>query len=150
LQIVNYIGLDTKGVPPTVSIGVNAADLDPNSPGVQVSEGGVIEVNPTVTDDVQVRNVELLVNGQVVADDPSFPFDFTAQVPTIANAGSTMTIQALATDTGGNTTLSNIVTLNVVKDTFPPVVTAASITENDSLYFVKSVQLDFIEKYGLM
>ena len=143
LQIVNYLGLDTNGVPPTVSINVNAIDVDPGTPGVQVVEGSVIQVTPTVSDDVQIRNVQLLVNGQVVATDPSYPFDFAVQVPTIANGGATMNIQALATDTGGNTTLSNLVTLNVVKDTFPPVLVNTSITENASLFYVKSVQATF-------
>ena len=143
LQIVNYIGLDTKGVPPAVSINVNAADVDPNTAGVQVVEGSVVQITPTVTDDVQVRNVELLVNGQVVANEPSYPFNFSVQVPTIASGGSSMTIQALAFDTGGNSTLSNLVTLDVVKDTFPPAVATTSVAENASLYYVKSIQITF-------
>ena len=73
LQIVNYVGFDTKGVAPTVSIAVDGVDVDPTKPGIQVLEGRTVQIKPTVTDDVQVRNVELLVNGKVVANDVVLP-----------------------------------------------------------------------------
>src|SRR5262249_13646868 len=117
LQIVNYLDFDTNGVPPNVSITANAVDADPATPGVQVLGGRTLHSTPTVTDDVRVRNLELLVNGQVVADDAAFPFDLAAQVPTIASGGNTVTLQARATDTGGNVALSNVVQYQVVPDT---------------------------------
>ena len=92
---------------------------------------------------MQLRNIELLVNGKVVANNVAYPFDFSQLVPAIATAGSTMTIQALATDTGGNAKLSNIITLNVVPDTMPPVLVSTSIAQNASLFFVKSIQVNF-------
>jgi len=41
-------------------------DLDPQAAGIQVLEGATIPVSIRATDDVQVRSLELLVNGQVV------------------------------------------------------------------------------------
>src|SRR5262249_4430875 len=64
LVVVNYAPFDPKGVPPVVSVNAAALDNDPNTPGIQVTEGSFLAVPLTVTDDVQVRNVELLLNGQ--------------------------------------------------------------------------------------
>ena len=47
-------------------------------PGIQVLEGTSIVIDADISDDVQVRNVELLVNDVVVANDVSFPFDLSA------------------------------------------------------------------------
>ncbi len=145
LQIVNYIGFDTKGIAPAVTISVDGVDADPGTPGVQVLEGRTVRVLPIITDDVQVRNVELLVNGQVFSNDVSFPFELFTQAPTIAAGGNTLTLQVRATDTGGNVGLSNIVTLSVVPDTFPPQVTSVSVDEGARRFFVRSIDINFDE-----
>ena len=145
LQVVNYLGFDTKGVAPKITIALDAADADTAKPGIQVVEGSTVRISPAVTDDVQVRNVELLVNGQVVANDPSYPFDFSVAVPSIAKGGTTVTIQARATDTGGNATLSAATTLDVVPDTFPPMVVATSVADGAKIFFVRSLQITFSE-----
>src|SRR5206468_1778764 len=102
LQVVNYLPFDNKGQAPTVSITSNVADLDPNTGGVQILEGTTIPIRANVRDDVQARNVELLVNGQVIQNDVSFPFDLSAIAPNITEQSSTVTVQMRATDTGGN------------------------------------------------
>ena len=84
LQVVNYLPFDNRGVAPTVAITTSAVDADPRSAGVQVIEGATIPVRAGVTDDVEARNVELLVNGVVVRNDVSFPFDFFAVAPVIS------------------------------------------------------------------
>ncbi|MDT7833571.1 Ig-like domain-containing protein, partial [Aquabacterium sp. OR-4] len=145
LQVVNYVGFDTKGQAPVVSIALTGADIDPDTAGTQVQEGSSLSVTPTVSDDVQLRSVELLANGQVVATDLSFPYDLLAQVPTIAAAGNTLTLQVRATDTGGNVGLSETVTVNVVPDTFAPEVRSVSLTDGASLFFVRSVDITFNE-----
>jgi hypothetical protein len=145
LQIVNYVGFDTQGVNPTVSITVDGVDADPNTPGVQVLEGRTVQVRPTVADDVQVRNVELLVNGQVVFNDVAFPFELLTQTPTIAAGGNQLTLRVRVTDTGGNTALSNPVVLTIVPDTFPPEVSSISVAENANLFFVRSIDVRFDE-----
>ena len=85
LQVVNYLSFDNQGVAPTVSISTSATDVDPSSPGLQLVEGSTIPITANVLDDVQVRNVELLVNGTVVENAVSFPFNLIAILPTLAS-----------------------------------------------------------------
>jgi uncharacterized protein YjiK len=143
LQIVNYMGFDTKGVAPTVTIAVSAGDADPATPGIQVLAGGSVHVTPLVSDDVQIRNVELLVNGKVVSNDPSFPFDMFTQAPTI---GGSVQLQVRVTDTGGNVGLSDVVTLATVPDTFGPTVLSTSIADGDKRFFVRNIDVRFNEQ----
>ena len=143
LQIVNYMGFDTKGVAPTVKIAVSAGDADPATPGIQVLAGGSVHVTPLVSDDVQIRNVELLVNGTVVSNDPSFPFDMFTQAPTV---GGSVQLQVRVTDTGGNVGLSDVVTLATVPDTFGPTVMSTSIADGDKRFFVRNIDVRFNEQ----
>ncbi len=145
LQVLNYRAFDTKGQAPTVTIGVGAIDMDPGKAGVQVVEGRSLEVVAQVSDDVQVRNVELLVNGKVVLNDPTFPFELFADVPSIKAGGTSMTVQVRTTDTGGNTTLSGLVTIDVVPDTFAPGITSVSIAEGAKRFFVRGIDVMFNE-----
>src|SRR5262249_33750599 len=81
LTVVNYLAFDTQGQPPTAAISTPAADADPSHPGIQVYEGSTIPIRADVSDDVQVRDVQLLVNGQVTQDAVSFPFNLSAVAP---------------------------------------------------------------------
>jgi hypothetical protein len=120
LQVVNYRPFDSSRQPPTLSITLPTADLDPVAPGVQVIEGTTIPVKALVGDDVQVRNVELIVNGQVAANDVSFPFDLSVIAARAVANSPTMTVQLRAIDTGGNATLSNEFVFEVGPDKFAP------------------------------
>src|SRR5262249_36898344 len=113
LEVVNYLPFDAKGVAPTVTA---------TTTETEVVENTAIPVTAHVTDDVQVSSVELLVDGQVVSTDVSFPFDFFAPARKLGTGSNTMTVQARATDTGGNVGLSSVLTLTVIKDTVPPTV----------------------------
>jgi hypothetical protein len=73
LHVVNYVGFDNLGVPPTVSA--------TGPEGASVTEGSFVPIRIDVTDDVQVREVELLTDGLVVAYDASAPFDLRAVTP---------------------------------------------------------------------
>ena len=106
---------------PTVSITSPVADADPNTPGVQVVEGSTIPIEVAVTDDVQVRNVELLVNGQVVANDVSLPFDFVAIAPALASGVTTRSRSRSGPPTPAATApCRTSLTYSLVKDTVPP------------------------------
>jgi hypothetical protein len=120
LQVVNVLPFDAQGQPPTVSVLPEVADADANKPGIQVVEGTAFPVEALVDDDVQVRDVQLLVNGQPIQDSVSFPFNLSAIAPQIVGQTNTFTIQVRATDTGGNSTLSAAVTLELLPDTTPP------------------------------
>jgi hypothetical protein len=122
LQVVNYRSFDTQGIPPTVTI--------TQPPPAQVTEGEPVTIGASVTDDVQVRNVEVLLNGTVVSNSVSYPWNLTVPMPTIAANGSNqVTLQVEAIDTGGNTTLSNPITLQLVPDTTPPKLVGENISE---------------------
>jgi RHS repeat-associated protein len=122
IQAVNYLSFDSRGQAPTVTMDVTFADVDPLTVGIQALEGSTVPVNVTVADDVQVRNVELLVNGQVVINDVSFPWDLSLIAPNIQDNRDSFTLQTRATDTGGNETLSPPVEIRLVPDTVAPTV----------------------------
>ncbi|MEY4764149.1 MAG: hypothetical protein RI907_822, partial [Pseudomonadota bacterium] len=145
MQVVNYIGFDNKGQAPSVSITADATDMDASLPGVQVVEGHSVTIKPTVADDVQIRSLELLVNGTVVLSDDSYPFELTTAAPLLSAGNATMTLQVRATDTGGNSSLSNVVTLNVVADTFAPLLSSIDLNEGDRRFIVRTVNLGFDE-----
>ncbi|MFI5455338.1 MAG: Ig-like domain-containing protein [Isosphaerales bacterium] len=123
LQVINYLPFDNKGQAPTnVTVSAPGADVDPSTPGIQVDSGSLIHFEATATDDVQVRNVELLINGQVVDNAVTFPWNLSAVVPTFTPDNTSFVVQALATDTGGNATLSDPTSLILLPDTTPPTI----------------------------
>lgn len=124
LQVVNYLGLDSADQPPTVSITSPPA-------GSSVVEGAAFSVQINAVDDVQVRNVALLVDGDVVATDVSFPFDLLVTPPLISSGTTSLTLQVRATDTGGNAAVSSPVTVDLIEDTQPPTVLLTNPTTNE-------------------
>ncbi|WP_372723390.1 Ig-like domain-containing protein [Novipirellula sp.] len=98
--------------PPTVAI---------TSPfgGVTFIEGSTIPIAVEATDEIQIKAVELRVDGNFVESDDSFPFhfDFTlpADVPNVE-------LSARAIDVAGNQTDSRPITVNLSEDQ-PPTVT---------------------------
>ncbi|MEX2138181.1 MAG: Ig-like domain-containing protein [Pirellulales bacterium] len=146
LQVINYLPFDNRGQAPTVNIETSVADVDPATPGIQVLEGTSIPIRADVLDEVQVRNVELLVNGTVVRNDVSFPFDFFAVAPNITPEASSVSLQVRATDTGGNAALSNVLTIHLVRDTFAPsIVSIAPPDGATGFEGLRSVRIRFSE-----
>ncbi|MBI1348007.1 hypothetical protein GC163_17175 [bacterium] len=146
LQVVNYLPFDTQRTAPMLTANFASLDVDAGTAGIQVVEGSTISLPVQLSDDVQVRNVELLLNGQVVENDVSFPFDLAGSMPNLAAGSTTATLQVRATDTGGNVTLSPLTTVNLVADTTPP--TIVSIMPADgALRFqgLNTVRLQFSE-----
>ncbi|MSU62107.1 MAG: hypothetical protein EXS31_06885 [Pedosphaera sp.] len=115
LQVINYLAYDSKGVPPTINL---AASFSLNPP--QADENENVLVSASVTDDVQVRNVEFYLDGVKVLTDGNFPFEFRFTTPSIANNRSSFRLRAKATDTGGNSTLTPEITVKLVPDGTPP------------------------------
>jgi|CXWL01.1.fsa_nt_gi hypothetical protein len=146
LQVVNYRAFDNQSAAPTVSITSPVNDVDPVSPGIQLTEGSAIPIRVNATDDVQVRNVEMLVNGVVVINDVSFPFEVSALAVGSTLSATSMTVQVRATDTGGNVALSNTLTFSLVSDTFPPALLSSNVTNGaikDRTF--RTIQLQFSE-----
>jgi Ca2+-binding RTX toxin-like protein len=148
VHVVNYLAFDTAGTAPTVTLKDLPVDIDPATAGIQLQEGTVLPFGATVADDVQVRRVELLVNGLVQKTDSAFPFDLRAILPTIAANGSdTVTLQVRATDTGGNVGLSELVTVQLVPDTVGPTLVASSLKDGDLVgSSFRSVRFTFSER----
>ena len=119
LLVVGYRS-DAGGVAPSVVLRTLADDVDPAANGIQVAAGSLMHLLVDASDDVLVKNVELLVNGESVAADLSFPYE------TLLAAAKTgaLSLQARATDVGGNVALSNVLTIDVVADTFAPTLLA--------------------------
>ena len=113
LQVVNYRAYDGLGVPPTVTVGAPAT----------TEEHKFVLLAAQVTDDVQVREVEFLVDGEVVARDGSFPFEHRLRV---GAAPDSLTVRARAVDTGGNAAFSGEATIGVTEDATPPLVARVS------------------------
>jgi hypothetical protein len=146
LAVLNFLPFDTTGVPPTASISLPASSVvgtgaDGNP---EVVEGSTLPILATATSNVQVRNVELLVNGKVVLNAVSFPLNLSTIAPTIAGSGKSFTIQVQAYDTGGNAGLSNKITVDLVKDTTPPTIVSVSPADGTTVGpSFQSVQIAF-------
>ncbi len=149
LQIVNYRAFDDLGVAPTVTVSSTVADADPNTAGIQVIEGSSIPLRIVVGDDVQVRQVDVLVNGNVVASDASFPFDLSIAAPARTAGTPNALIQVRATDSGGNSSLSNMLSYGLVDDAFPPIVLSVAPPNNSQVFYTPSVNVRFNEPLDL-
>ncbi|MBI2928494.1 MAG: Ig-like domain-containing protein [Verrucomicrobia bacterium] len=113
LLVVNYLSGDTKGFAPTVTITPPPIDVDPAAPGTQVFGGSVVTPGLRVSDDVQIRQVELLLDGTVADSDSAWPFELSARLPQPTAQKNSVTLQARATDTGGNAGWSELLTLEL-------------------------------------
>jgi len=145
LQIVNYLGFDTLGQPPTVALNTAALDVNTNLPGIQVFAGSTVQIQAAVQDDVQVRSVDLLVNGQVVQRAFSNPLNLSFIVPPYPAQSNQVMVQVRATDTGGNVTLTDPLLLDVAPDTTPPRLLASSELNDGAVRFkgFSSIRLVF-------
>ncbi|MCI0632526.1 MAG: hypothetical protein L0206_01190 [Actinobacteria bacterium] len=113
IQVVNYLAFDTGGVPPEISL---APSFDISG----VEEGKGVFVTANVTDDVQVRSVEFVVDG-VTTTDPGFPFEHYFVTPRRAEQTS-LRLRARAFDTGGSSTATAEIVVPLTQDVTPPVV----------------------------
>ncbi|MEL6106383.1 MAG: Ig-like domain-containing protein [Planctomycetota bacterium] len=130
LSIAKFRETDRLGTAPTVSILTDAVDVDPSAPGIQVFEGTTVNVRAVTDDDVQVRDVTLIVDGRSTISDVTYPFDFAFQVPELTAEQSTVSIQVQATDTGGNKANSTDNLFTILEDTQAPFVTAVQLALN--------------------
>lgn len=117
LTVVNYKAYDALGLPPTITV---RAGFPMVNGVLQAEEGKLGRVAAAVTDDVQVRSVEFYVDGQLAVTDGNFPFEHRFTTPLLAPGKTSFTLRGKATDTGGNSTWSATLTVNLVADATPP------------------------------
>ena len=114
LQILNFIPYDSRKQPPVGQLVLSATN--------SAIAGSFVVVRAEVQDDVQVRNVEFLLDGNKLATDGNFPFEVVYRVPT-NRIGQSLNFTARVVDTGGNAaSLTNLAAVPVVPDELPPVV----------------------------
>ncbi|MDA0349584.1 MAG: Ig-like domain-containing protein, partial [Verrucomicrobia bacterium] len=122
LHVVNYLAFDSLGQPPTVTI------VEPED-GASIEEGSLFLVRVDVQDDVQVRNVEFYVDDQLIKTDGNFPFEVTLPAGSL-DVTNSIEVIARASDTGGNASFSDPITLNLTPDSTPPRVNSVLPSQN--------------------
>jgi hypothetical protein len=113
LQIVNYLPGDTGTNPPSITLRTGQAEG-------RAEAGQPLRLQASVSDDVQVRRVEFYLDGARLAADGNFPFEVTFTAPPRTAERTVIRVRAKATDTAGNETLSDEISLELVPDATPP------------------------------
>ncbi|NER35226.1 MAG: hypothetical protein F6J93_14650, partial [Oscillatoria sp. SIO1A7] len=99
--------LTTDLEPPTISISDRAVDSDPFNAGLQVAPLASVPIRLDASDNVGIGNLELLVDGQVVATSDSDSLEYNVIAPDVLTGTVILKVQGRATDTNGNTALSD-------------------------------------------
>ncbi len=145
LQVINYRSFDGLGIPPSVSLS-NTFTMTDATNGFAES-GKAVRTAAKITDDVQVRDVEFYLDGVRQFTDVSFPFEYNFVIPTRSVAKTNFTLQAKATDSGGNTNWSAMLNITITPDmtaprvtqTFPSAYGFAGASANISAYFSEPI-----------
>ncbi len=107
LQVVNFLAFDQGQNPPEVVLGAIPGDLDPERAGIQMLETSTVTLPARISDDVQVKSVELLVDGVRVRNEVSYPYMISRRRCKRHETGREVVLQVRATDTGGNVRLQS-------------------------------------------
>ncbi|MEM1386427.1 MAG: tandem-95 repeat protein [Pseudomonadota bacterium] len=163
LQIIRPLGVDVIGEAPEIAVTTLPDDVDGTAPGLRVFQGQTLRFDVATDDDLQVRSVEVLINGNTVLSTVVFPWDLTITLPTIEDLGTDqLEVQFRATDTGGNSTITAPVEITMIEDITPFEI--VSITPEDgadllpgsvrsiTVAFSKSVETDTVnaENFALV
>jgi hypothetical protein len=142
LQVLNFRSFDNLGVPPTISLTSNGTLNHDNLTGL-IESGRVARFGAVVSDDVQVRNVEFYVNGQLAATDGGFPFDFRFLADPERFNENTFTLRARASDTGGNLTWTPEYTITLAPETSLPELVSFFPTDNAVVFSLSQLSASF-------
>ena len=112
LQVIQYLPINPGTNPPS---GILAS----SSPDGTIMEGSFVVLRADAADDVQVREVEFYVNGQLALVDGSFPFELVYRVP-YGDADKTATFTATIVDTAGHRASTPPLPLLVTPDVYTP------------------------------
>jgi hypothetical protein len=115
LQVLNYLPQDTGTNPPTIRL----VTTFPTNPA-RLEAGGFEVVGAEVTDDVQVREVEFHLDGERVASDGSYPFQYAFFAPARTAERTALRLRAKAIDTAGNFAWSDEIEASLQPDLTPP------------------------------
>ncbi|HLU50413.1 MAG TPA: Ig-like domain-containing protein, partial [Planctomycetota bacterium] len=136
LHVVSYVPYDTLGVPPSIAFEMGTLITQRVA-----EEGKLVSVGVDASDDVQLREAQLYVDGELAAVDVSYPFSFEIETPRLADQSS-FTLLARAVDTGGNTSETPLLSIDLVADGTPPTIVfvnppdGSTLTEEAAQIFV--------------
>jgi hypothetical protein len=113
LLVLNYLATELGTTPPTVAVRVGTG----NGP---VESGKFVTASAAANDDVQVRNVEFYLDGELAATAGGPPFEQTLAAPLLTPTKTDFVVRAKAFDTAGNAAWSEPVTVSLAEDLTPP------------------------------
>ncbi|MEQ8821840.1 MAG: Ig-like domain-containing protein [Sumerlaeia bacterium] len=114
LAVLAYQAAETGTVAPVI---VLEACVDGEPLTGPVTEGDLLVITANATDDVQVRNVTLRLDGADLTNDSSYPFQTTVRVP--FTPGESLTVSGFAVDTAGNLTFAEELSIPIAQNTEP-------------------------------
>lgn len=112
-------------------------DAEPSAELVDPGKGMTVKVGQTVFplvrggDDFAVTSASLLVNGKTVATSTTAPYTFS-WTPMKGDAGKTITFAAVVTDSSGQSTTSEKLTVAVAKAAIKPTVRVSKVSRSMS------------------
>jgi hypothetical protein len=142
LQVMSYLPFDTGTNAPAIR-------LTAGTTATLLEAGQTLGLTATVSDDVQVREVEFYLNGQRELVDGGFPFEVGVQLPANDASRTNVTLRARAIDTGGNATWSEELRFGLVQDATPPVARPFRPAVNGVAGNVETVAVGFNEPVDL-
>ena len=142
LQVMSYLPFDTGTNAPTIRLAAGTT-------ATLLEAGQTLGLTATVTDDVQVREVEFYLNGQRALVDGGFPFEIGVQLPAYDASRTNVTLRARAIDTGGNAAWSEELRFGLVQDATPPVARPFRPVVNGVAGNVETVAVGFNEPVDL-
>jgi hypothetical protein len=118
LEAINYLQYDTSNTPPSITLSTPFLFTSPTNAAAE--EGKLVTVSASVSDDVQVRNVEFYIDGQKTVTDGNFPFEYTFRIPWRTASKTSFSLRARASDTGGNFRFTDEIRVDMSPDATPP------------------------------
>lgn len=121
-------GLQTTSAPVSVTVSndTTAPSVSVIAPSDGASLSGTTTLEATASDNVSIASVQFRVDGSVVATDATAPFSGSWNSGSATNGAHT--IDAVATDTAGNSTTSAPVSVTVTNTAAPPTVSLTAPT----------------------
>jgi Bacterial Ig domain/Fibronectin type III domain len=135
LQAFPTLARSADTTPPAVSI-------DSPSTGTTYTSAGTITITASASDNRKVSKVEIYDNNVLKATDNRKPFTYDWSFTSVDNG--THVWKAIAYDSSGNTSTSNLVTLTVsiaVADTTPPTVSIPNPSNNTTYTTAQTVTI---------
>lgn len=142
------VATDTRGQTASAMVMVTVGDMPPivaiTSPAANANVAGIVTISANASDDVAVTQVQFLVDGSVIGTDTGAPYSATWDTGT--SAAGAHTVEAIATDSRGQTT-STTVMVNV--NDLPPVVTITAPAANASVSGTVNITANATDDIGI-